>query len=416
MSKTKKSSLLYVMDFSEFWSPKGGGVRRYYLEKINFYKKNKTKVDYTFIMPSDHDEVEKINSQLRIIKVKSLPLSHKGGYRSFLRLFKTIRLLQNYKPQILEIGSPYIAPWLFRIASFFVQKKPTVVGFWHANFPETYVKRYLIKYPKLSRFCEQITWLYAKITYNSMSRIFVSSKIVQKKLVMNSLKNSCFLPLGVDTQTFSPLKNLTIKNKQKTKLLNSIKSNVSQPKLSLAELKKRKIIFFPHRLSREKGLPLLLKAYEHIYKQQKNTPLLIFSGVGPLLETVIQATNFYNTVFHLDYIDHAQKMASWYQISDLTVALSAWETFGLSIVEAMACGIPVIGVNQGAALEHLKNSKAGVIVPQNNSTRLAQAIQQILSLRSRKAYTQKARSYAENLSWKTCFTQQINEYQKVVNL
>ncbi len=401
-----------IIDFCEFWSPSGGGVRRYYLEKLKYYKEhNLVNIDYTFIMTHNEDCIDTINPNLRIEKIKSWSTFGKGEYRIFFNFKKTISILKKYKPDVIEIGSPYLAPWLFRIACILAKINPKFVGFWHADFPITYAKRYSARWGKtVSNFCEKLAWSYARLTYRKMGTIFVSSKIIERRMHRNLLKNTYFLPLGVDQIKFHPISTTLNKNKLKSELLSPFAVQRSETKLNLTNLKKRKIIFFPHRLSNEKGVSLLLKAYKILDHQTHTPPLLLFTSIGPKKSEVIDFTKKYNTIFYIGYITNTNEMAKWYQISDITVALSSWETFGLSILEAMSSGVPVIGVKKGAALEHIQNSNGGISISKNNPTNLAQTILKTLDSDALKTYSKKSREYAENLTWESCFKKQIQEY------
>ena len=91
-----------------------------------------------------------------------------------------------------------------------------------------------------------------------------------------------------------------------------------------------------------------------------------------------------------------------------------WETFGLSILESMACGNALIGASTGAAAEHVQNSGAGVILRKRTPEALASAIVELY----RSDLSQKktnARTYAEKFSWNDCFKRQLDLYKQIYN-
>ena len=67
------------------------------------------------------------------------------------------------------------------------------------------------------------------------------------------------------------------------------------------------------------------------------------------------------------------QMADWYKILDLFVAPQRWEGFGLTPVEAMACGVPVIAGRVGAFEEQI-TEKTGQIIDQGDVDALGNAI------------------------------------------
>lgn len=71
--------------------------------------------------------------------------------------------------------------------------------------------------------------------------------------------------------------------------------------------------------------------------------------------------------------DHA------YRNADIFVAPSRYESFGLNYVEAMLCGIPVIGLNVGGVTATVEHPKAGILLEEANATQLAAAMANLVS-------------------------------------
>jgi glycosyltransferase involved in cell wall biosynthesis len=72
-------------------------------------------------------------------------------------------------------------------------------------------------------------------------------------------------------------------------------------------------------------------------------------------------------------------MPSLYNVSDLVVLPSIYEPFGKVLVEAMACGKPVVATQTSGIPEVVLNNETGILVPPRRPTFLAQAIIKILS-------------------------------------
>jgi mannosyltransferase len=88
-------------------------------------------------------------------------------------------------------------------------------------------------------------------------------------------------------------------------------------------------------------------------------------------------------------------VADWYGALDLFVAPQRWEGFGLTPVEAMACGVPVIATRVGAFDEIVKDSETGLLTDAGDVTALAAAINRLLgdaALRARMSTASRARA------------------------
>ncbi|MCK9183410.1 MAG: glycosyl transferase family 1, partial [Fibrobacteraceae bacterium] len=98
-----------IVDFNNFWSPSGGGVRRYHLERMKFYK-NRTDTLLIFAEPDSKTYTEKISDGLIIEHIKEFKFPGNWEYRFIWKEGKILPVLQKYSPDIIEVGSPYILP------------------------------------------------------------------------------------------------------------------------------------------------------------------------------------------------------------------------------------------------------------------------------------------------------------------
>jgi len=384
---------LSIVDCNNFWSPSGGGVRRYHLEKMAFYEA-RPDVRYTFVMHDKHSGTEQIGENAFI---EHLPVPKVPGnweYRYMLYGRKLSRLLRKIDPDIVEVGSPYFMPGIVNGIVRRHRLKASVFGFWHADFPVTYVKRFLEPMGILARWGEQLAWAHARKQYNQMTGTMVSSQIIQKRMEQNGLRNVYYVPLGVDTRLFHP-------GKRDEELVDHYKQGDPD----------RLLLFFPHRFSKEKGLHLLLEAYPKMCKLLKKDPVLVIAGTGPYEQSVRQAAEQYEHVHFIGFIKDKAQMARHYASADLGFALSAWETFGLSLLESLSAGLPLVAAPDGAALEQIQNSGGGILLSHLTSDDIAHAVVQFAQQSGRDSMKNNARKYAGQLTWQHCFEQQIEVYK-----
>lgn len=387
-----------IVDFNNFWSPSGGGVRRYHLQKMEFYKRQEGVLS-VFVMPDGKSYTEQVSDSLIIEHVNAYRFPGNWEYRFIWKQSQIQPILKKYKPQVIEVGSPYILPSVVRHAAKKVCPEAALLSFWHADFPVTYVGRPVEnKFGRsLGKLAERIAFWYARQEFRKFDAVQVSCKEVMDRLNANHLPKSYWIPLGCDIEQFSP-------SKRDESLVTNFKGGNPE----------RLTIFFPHRFCEEKGIELLLGAYDELTQKLGTEPELILAGTGPYLPQVQEAVKTHPHIRYVGFIKSIDEMARHYASVDLGLALSGWETFGLSILESMASGNAQIGAATGAAAEHVRESDAGLVLEQRTPHALAEAIIKLYKsdLTEKK---RKAREYAEKFSWNDCFKRQLDLYKEVFN-
>ena len=388
-----------IIDCNNFWSPSGGGVKRYHLEKIAFFSKQQ-EVSYVFVMQDTTTYTEKVSESTTIEHICAPKIPGSWEYRYAIWPTAITKVFKKHRPDIVEVGSPYTMPWLVRWAIWRNKLHTKTVYFWHADFPITYIRYFFSKWNvSLAKGLEWMAWLYAKVTYRNAQKIFVSSLSIGQRMKKRGLSPMVHIPLGVNTQFFHPSK----RNLQKIQHIKADNPN-------------RLTVFFPHRFMEEKGVRTLLKAYPLICKEIDVEPAIVFAGTGPELKAVQSATKQYKHIHYLGYIKSRKEMASWFASCELGLALSGYETFGLAILEAMSSGQVMIGASTGAAYEHIQESGSGITIPTGNVQALKNAFLQInTEIKNPKCnMPKKAQSYAQNFTWDSCFQKEMAEYRKLL--
>jgi len=386
--------MLCVVDCSNFWSPSGGGVRRYHIEKIDYYTQ-RGDVNYIFIMHDEKTYTEKINDTTTIEHLKVPKVFGNWEYRYLTRQGPIKDLLIKLNPDIIEIASPYFLP---RIIHKIVTKhnlKSKVFGFWHADFPVTYVKTFLSKWPSfIASAGENKAWAFARKHYNRMEGVLASSNVIIDRMKKNGIEDIHYVPLGVETKLFAP-----------SKADPALKKEIQDGE------KDRLVMFFPHRFSNEKGIETLLKAYDIVREKLDHEPALIIAGTGPLQPLVEEYSKKYQHIKFIGFIKEKETMAKYFATADLGFALSSWETFGLSLLESLSSGLPLIAASEGAAGEHINRSGAGYILENNTAEHLADTIFEYERATNKDHLKSLAVSYADGFSWEKCFDKQLAVYK-----
>jgi glycosyltransferase involved in cell wall biosynthesis len=125
---------------------------------------------------------------------------------------------------------------------------------------------------------------------------------------------------------------------------------------------------------------------------------LLIAGSGPMraeLERVAEEKGVASRVRFLGEIAH-DALTDAYRAADIFVLASSREGWANVLLEAMACGTPVVATNVNGTPEVVQDPKLGVLVQERSAPALAQAIKQLRALSpDRRA----VRTYAEQFSW-----------------
>ncbi|WP_446213655.1 glycosyltransferase [Micromonospora sp. IBSANI012] len=110
-----------------------------------------------------------------------------------------------------------------------------------------------------------------------------------------------------------------------------------------------------------------------------------------------------------------EEMGAWYRSADVLVAAPWYEPFGLTPLEGMACGVPVIGTNVGGIADTVVDGLTGDLVPPRDPRALGTAIRRLLTDRVRRfAYATAALDRIRSrYSWKRCAEQLSAVYATV---
>lgn len=125
--------------------------------------------------------------------------------------------------------------------------------------------------------------------------------------------------------------------------------------------------------NRRKGFPELIDALKFLKRSNVNLHCLVFGSGG--FEIDVNELPPIHLTGHLT----PSQLAEVYSASDLFVIPSLYEAFGLTAIEAMACGTPVIGFNTGGIPDSVVEGVSGWLVQTGNSVELAQKIADLSS-------------------------------------
>jgi glycosyltransferase involved in cell wall biosynthesis len=163
-------------------------------------------------------------------------------------------------------------------------------------------------------------------------------------------------------------------------------------------------------LEPRKNLVTLLEAYATLPPTER-LPLLLGGGKGWLYEDIfatIERHGLQDTVRWLGYLP-AQELPLWYNSAEVFVFPSVFEGFGLPVLEAMACGTPVI-VSDASSLPEVAGT-AGLILPPRDTTAWASALRTAFHQSAwRDEAAQQGLAWARRFSWQSTAQETLRSY------
>lgn len=181
------------------------------------------------------------------------------------------------------------------------------------------------------------------------------------------------IPNGVDVERFSPRRHLV-----------------------------NNLIFWGGRFIKQKGLEYLIRAM-HIIVKTKPSIKLVMTGDGPLfpkISNMIKKFNLTKNVIFWGFV-HREKLPSIISSCSICVLPSLKEGMPFMLLEAMACGRPVIGSDIPGINDVISHGENGILVPPKNSEALADAIMLLMENKElRNRLGRNARQFViKNYSW-----------------
>lgn len=164
------------------------------------------------------------------------------------------------------------------------------------------------------------------------------------------------------------------------------------------------IIFTAARFVKQKNIPLAISAFEKISESHKDTALVIV-GSGPEEKKIKKLAEENGRIFFESWSDD---LASFYKTADIFVLPSNYEGWAMTVVEACACGLPVVMTDVGCAEEFLENGRNGIVVPVGGEDEMAKSLADLLENDGmRKKIGEEALKKAESLPIKESWAKNI---------
>lgn len=304
-----------------------------------------------------------------------LHFSHPVGY--YLNVFFLRKLLNELMPDLLHTHYASGYGTLARLCGY----KPMLLSVWGSDvydFPEeSCLKEYTLRKNLASA---------ERISSTSHCMKIQTEKYIKPKLPIE------VIPFGVDTEVFCP------------------QPNRDTDKITIGMVKK---------MAPKYGPKYLIEAFASINNKYPNSRIILVGG-GPQEEELKRLADNLgiaeNCIF-VGSIPH-EDVPNWLNRFDIYCAPSTLdsESFGVAVIEASACGLPVIVSRVGGLPEVVQENKTGIIVPPKDVNALVQALETLIKNKElRMSMGEAGRVFVQqHYDWKFCVDKMEQLYYQII--
>jgi alpha-1,6-mannosyltransferase len=381
------SKNLLICDITQSWSPTGGGgISTYLKEKRKFFQEH-TEHRLIQIVPGPEDRIT-VEGRTILAEVGAPLVWGSPNYRWINRNNAVFALLREYQPDIIESLCPWVLPWI-AIRHRWRYPNTALVAGYRTDFPTAQVYRVGRQWfgDTIGAGFRQLAFAYAWMTYHRFDRVYTLNHEARGMLGRLGYHNTGVLGLGVDIDQFSP----------------DHRDPSFRRELGLPETD-GPLLIYAGRLDNEKRAYVLVEMFKQLPRELGAAMVLM--GDGKLRDTLIEEARGLPIAFP-GYETDRPALARALASSDIYVSGMADETFGISVLEAQASGLPVVGVASGAMPERVPEG-TGVLGPVDDPVAMARGVTAVW----RHDYAgQRARSIAlagAHNRWKQTFEQLIS--------
>jgi alpha-1,6-mannosyltransferase len=317
-----------IVDVCEFYSPTGGGVRRYINQKLELAEKFGHQL--TVIAPGAETRMEKAHGGA-IAWIKSPHLPFDRNYRMFWNASQVWKALDALQPDLVEGSSPWRGGWLAArwpgkaVKVFFMHADPVAV------YPQTFLGG-LLGPERVDRLFG-FFWTYLNRLNSNYDTAIVTNPALKERFAGFGLENIQVAPFGVERSKFSPdFRDPTARRE--------MLATCGLPEDAA-------LLIAVGRHHPEKRLRTIIQAVTRAQASRKIG--LYIAGDGFLRASVERWALNARNVYVAGQINDADQLATVMASADALIHGSAAETFGLVLAEALCSGTPLVIPDAGAS-------------------------------------------------------------------
>ena len=360
-----------LVDTTMLYAPKSGGVKRYLNAKRSWLAKMRPHVRHTLVVPGPKHAYDG-NGRLSIY---AAPLPFADGYRFPLGKTAWMKRLMRQRPTLIEAGDPY-TPGLAAQKAGEALGVP-VIGFCHTDVGALAALHF-------GEWAEKPIRRHWGEIYRRFDRVVAPSRFIAGRLSDAGVDDPIALPLGVDVEAFRP---------------DGADPAGLRRRLGLSS--HHRLLVFAGRPAREKRVDVLVEAVERL-----GDPYVL------LLVGARATSPSPGRVIELPYETDPTKLAALMASCDAFVHANDSEPFGLIVLEAMACGLPIVGVAAGGVGESVDQS-VGELAIRSAGPDFAEAIEALFERDLARLHRTARLTACERHGWDSVFRSLSDIYADV---
>ncbi len=336
--------------------------------KIGLFSFNKASYDWyvheniTVFFEPDH----KINAESTLTKL---------AYIKYVSILK--KIIKHFQPDILHAHYATSYGLVGALSNF----HPFIISSWGSD---------VMKFPNKNFVAKSIL----KYNFKQADLLCATSYTIEEYINQVMPLPVTVIPFGIDIDIFKPKK---------------VQSLFSENDFVLGSIKPIESLY---------NTDILIRSFAKLLPKYDNLKLVII-GEGTeqnALKELCKELRISEKVLFTGRIPF-KEISNYYNMIDILVNISEYESFGVSVVEAMACGTPVVVTNVGGLKEVVKDDSVGLKVNVGDVDDTVKAIERLMT--DKDLYDQIAinarKHVVEKYNWEDNLKQMIDEYKKILN-
>lgn len=358
---------MHLVDITMFYAAEGGGVSTYLNAKARWLSR-RTRVRHTVMSPN----VQSGGQAPELVRIPGVSVPGINGYRLPVSVSSCTRLLEAAAPDLIEAGDAGHCAWAALRAGRALGV-PTV-AFYHSDLPRLVQHRF-------GRAIAHGTRRYLAHLYRQFDMVLAPSRLMVQQLAEIGVEGALHQPLGIDSTVFRP-----------ERRVETLREHLRLPRDA-------RLLVYAGRFTAEKKLALLVEAVRRLGRPYHL--VLIGGGTYPLPR--------YPQITFIPFKRDQRQLARLLASCDVLVHPGDCETFGLIVLEAMACGLPVVATSGGGVAE-LVDEQTGILARPNDVDSLAGAIEAMYRRDLAEVGAQARRKAEDHYDWNRIFPQLLQRY------